>query len=129
MSVQQTQEIIMGYLSGHNPEALAEEAVFTMMVDGSEDKGREAIAQKLQYFYSVAFDAQFEAINTVFGDGHAFTEGYMLGKHIGEFAGIPATGKDVRVPMCVSYDVENGQIQRARVYFLVASLMQQLGIG
>ncbi|MFN2234015.1 MAG: hypothetical protein ACK2U1_07270, partial [Anaerolineales bacterium] len=63
MSVQQTQEIIMGYLSGHNPDALAEEAVFTMMVDGSEDKGREAIAQKLQYFYSVAFDAQFEAIN------------------------------------------------------------------
>ena len=52
-----------------------------------------------------------------------------MGKHIGEFAGIPATGKDVRVPMCVSYDVENGQIQRARVYFLVASLMQQLGIG
>jgi steroid delta-isomerase-like uncharacterized protein len=127
MSVDETKEIMMGYFSGHNSEALAKDAVFTMMSDGTDDKGREAIAQKLQYFYSVAFDAQFEAIHTVFGDGHAFTEGYMVGKHIGEFAGIPATGKDVRVPMCVSYDVENGQIQRARVYFLMASLLAQLG--
>ena len=127
MSVEKTQEIVLGYLSGHNPEALAEDAVFTMMGDGSEDKGREAIAQKLQYFYSIAFDARFESINTIFGDGHAVTEGHMVGKHIGEFAGIPPTGKVVRVPMCVSYDVENDQIQRARVYFLISTLMQQIG--
>ena len=67
-------------------------------------------------------------MNTIFDDGHAFTEGFLVGKHIGEFAGIPATGKDVKVPMCVSYDVSAGQIQRARVYFLMASLMHQLGV-
>ena len=129
MSVKKTKEIMMGYFSGHNPEALAEDAVFTMMSDGTEDIGREAIAQRLQSFYRAAFDGKFESTNTVFGDGHAFTEGYLVGKHIGEFAGIPATNRGVRVPMCVSYDVENGQIQRARVYFLMASLMNQLGVG
>ena len=129
MSVEKTREIVLGYLSGHNPEALAEDAVFTMMVDGSEDRGREAIAQKLQFFYQAAFDGIFESTNTIFSDGHAFTEGYLVGKHIGEFAGIPASGKEVRVPMCVSYDVENGQIRRARVYLLMFALLQQLGVA
>jgi len=55
--------------------------------------------------------------NTVFGDGHAFTEGYLVGKHVGEFAGIPASGKDVRIPMCASYDVR------------MATLLNQLGVG
>ena len=129
MSVEETKEIMMGYFSGHNPEALAEDAIFTMMSDGTEDKGREAIVQRLQSFYRATFDGSYEATNTVFGDGHAFTEGYLVGKHIGEFAGISATGNDVRVPMCVSYDVADGQIQRARIYFLMASLMNQLGVG
>ena len=128
MSVETTQEVMMGYLSGHNPEALAEDAIFTMMADGSEDRGRKAIAQKLQYFYGAAFDAKFESTNMVIGDGHAVVEGFLAGKHIGDFAGVPATGKDVRVPMCISYDVENGQIKRARVYFLMGTLMHQLGV-
>jgi predicted ester cyclase len=56
-------------------------------------------------------------------------EGDFVGKHIGEFVGIPATGKDVRVPMCISYDVGERKIEHARVYFLMASLTQQLGIS
>ena len=43
-------------------------------------------------------------------------EGHVTGKHIGEFAGIPATGKEIRVPICVSYDLEDDKIQRARIY-------------
>ena len=46
----------------------------------------------------------------------------------GEFAGIPATGKDVRVPLCVVYDLENDQIKQGRVYFEMPALLQQLGI-
>jgi predicted ester cyclase len=56
-------------------------------------------------------------------------EGDFVGKHIGEFAGIPATGKDVRVPICVVYDLENDQIKRGRVYFEMPALMQQLGLS
>ena len=50
------------------------------------------------------------------------------GKHIGEFAGIPATGKQVRVPLTVVYDVANGRISRGRIYLIVPVLMQQLGV-
>jgi limonene-1,2-epoxide hydrolase len=40
---------------------------------------------------------------------------------------VAATGRDVDVPLCVVYDVANGQITRARIYLQVNVLMQQIG--
>ena len=77
----------------------------------------------------VAFDATAETTNTIFADGKAVVEGDFVGRHVGEFAGIPATNKDVRVPMCVVYDLEYDQIKRGRVYFEMPVLLRQLGIG
>jgi predicted ester cyclase len=66
----------------------------------------------LKYFYQLAFNADAEIRNTVFADGKAVFEGDFIGKHIGEFAGIPATNRQVRVPLCVVYDLENDLIKR-----------------
>ncbi|GIL15980.1 MAG: hypothetical protein BroJett039_11530 [Chloroflexota bacterium] len=82
----------------------------------------------LDYFYHVAFDATAETRTLLFGENNAMVEGDFVGKHIGEFAGIPATGKNVRVPICVVYDLENAQIKRGRVYFEMPALMAQLGV-
>jgi predicted ester cyclase len=54
-------------------------------------------------------------------------EGLFIGKHIGEFAGIAATGREVRVPICVVYDLADGKIRRGRVYLEMPVLMKQLG--
>ena len=62
-------------------------------------------------------------------DQKAIAEWDFIGRHIGEFAGIPATGKDVRVPLCVAYDLENDQIKRGRFYFEMPALLQQLGVN
>jgi predicted ester cyclase len=56
----------------------------------------------------------------------AVLEAEFVGKHIGEFAGMPATGRSVRVPLCVIYDLEAGKIKRARVYMETPVLMRQL---
>jgi predicted ester cyclase len=61
-------------------------------------------------------------------DSHAVWEGHLIGKHIGEFAGIPATGKDVCVPLCVVYDLAEDEIRRARMYLEMPVLRQQLGV-
>ena len=129
MSVERTKNIVDPYIKDHNPKALAEDAIFILMATGEEVIGRENIGLTLQYFYQQAFEAFFEPNNLIYGDGHAVVEGYFVGKHIGEFVGIPATDKDVRVPMIISYDVGEEKIEKARVYFLMAALTQQLGIS
>ena len=108
---------------------MAPDVVFTMMADGSETHSPEGVAGLLHYFYHVAFDATAEVTNTMVGDGKAMVEGFVVGKHIGEFAGIPPTNKAFRVPICVTYDLEDDQIKRARIYFELLSLMAQLGVG
>ena len=55
-------------------------------------------------------------------------EADIVGRHIGEFAGVPATNRQVRVPVCVVYDLERDMIKRARVYLEIPVLMKQLGV-
>ena len=108
---------------------MAEDVVFTIMATGQEHKGPEGVQQMLQYFYQIAFEATAETKNFIVADGKAVLEADFIGKHIGEFAGIPATGKNVNVPLCVVYDLENDQIKRGRVYFEMPALMAQLGVS
>lgn len=41
---------------------------------------------------------------------------------------MPATGKQVRVPLCIVYELEDEQIRKARVYFEMPVLLQQLDV-
>ena len=131
MSIESTSQVMRQYWdSGHTGvSTMADDVVFTMMADGSETHSPEGVRQMLHYFYHVAFDAYAETKNEVVSDGRAVIEADVIGTHIGEFAGIPATGKKFRVPLCVSYDLENDQIKRARIYFEMPVLMAQLGVG
>jgi predicted ester cyclase len=53
-------------------------------------------------------------------------EAVFVGRHTGEFLGIPPTGLDVRKPYCVAYDVAEGSITALRAYFPTASLLATL---
>lgn len=131
MSVESTRDVMMKYWDAEHSDAsmMADDVVFTMMPTGEETRTPDGVLGLLNYFYHVAFDATASTENTIIGDGHAMVEGHVIGKHIGEFAGIPATGKDIRVPICVSYDLEDDRIRRARVYFEMPVLMRQLGVA
>jgi steroid delta-isomerase-like uncharacterized protein len=130
MSVESTQKTMTQYIDSEHSDVsmMAEDVVFTVMATGQEHKTPEGVLQMLNYFYHIAFEATAETTNTIFADGQALVEGDFVGRHIGEFAGVPATGKDVRVPLCVVYDLDNGQITRGRVYFEMPVLMAQLGV-
>jgi steroid delta-isomerase-like uncharacterized protein len=131
MSVDSTREAITKYLNSKHSDVsmMADDVVFTHMATGEEHHGPEGVLQMLHYFYHIAFDADAVTRNTIFADGKAVLEADFVGKHIGEFAGISATNKQVRVPLCVVYDVENDQIKRGRVYFEMPVLLQQLGVS
>jgi predicted ester cyclase len=105
---------------------VTEDAVFVSMNTGEETHGREAVGQMLNYFYHVAFDAKAEVTNKVITEKKAVLEFNFKGKHIGEFAGMQPTNKEVNVPTCISYDLENGLIKKGRVYMLIDVMMKQL---
>lgn len=130
MSAETTRAVMTKYFNSEHSDTsmLADDVVFTIMGTGQEHHGKEGVLGMLNYFYHIAFDATAETKNTIFADQQAVVEGDFVGKHIGEFAGIPATQKDVRVPLCVVYDLENDKIKRGRVYFEMPALLQQLGL-
>ena len=130
MSIESTRETMLRYFNSEHSDVsmMAEDVVFTVMPTGQENRGREGVLGVLNYFYHVAFEATANPRLTFFDEHNALWEGDFVGKHIGEFAGIPATGKDVRVPLCVVFDVANHQIKRGRVYFEMPALLQQLGV-
>lgn len=128
MSIERNRRALHGYLMEHDDSFLAADAVFTDMSSGQEWKGREEVAGMLHWFYHVAFDAEAEPVSLVIDEEHAAFEGIVVGRHIGEFAGIPATNKEFRAPLCVVYDLADGKITRGRVYFAVPALLAQLGV-
>ena len=131
MSIESTRETMLRYFNSEHGDVsmMAEDVVFTIMATGQEHHGRDGVFGMLQYFYHIAFDATAITRVSLFGENNAMIEGDFVGKHIGEFAGIPATGKDVRVPLCVVYDLTNDQIKHGRVYFEMPALLQQLGVS
>src|SRR5437588_2649938 len=127
MSVESTQAVITSYFVEHDVTRLAEDAEFTIMGTGQKFQGREGVQQMLDYFYHMAFEAQAEPTNMVFAPGQAVAEAEFVGKHLAEFAGVPASGKEVRIPMCLVYDLSSDQIVRGRVYFETPAFLQQVG--
>jgi steroid delta-isomerase-like uncharacterized protein len=128
--VMNTREVISKWIDSEHTDTsvLADDVAFTSMNTREEDRGPEGILQSLNYIYHVAFDARFELTNLIIEGGIGAAEADFVGEHIGEFAGIPPTHKHVRVPLCVVYEVENDKIKRARIYFEMPAMFEQLGV-
>ena len=119
-------ENVNAYFQTHDTKYLTDDVEFTDLTTGQVTKGREAVGQMLHHIYHEAFDAHAEIINTIVTGDKAVLEATFTGKHIGEFAGVAATGKEVKVPLCVVYDLSGDKIKRARIYLLASVLFQQL---
>ncbi len=66
-------------------------------------------------------------MSRVVGPGRVAAEWIFVGTHTGEFDGVPATGKAVRIPFSLVYDVRDDQIAEARVYFEYPVFHSQVG--
>jgi predicted ester cyclase len=120
---------MLAYFQTHDVKYIAEDAVFRNMATGECYRGRAEIGAMLHYMYQVAFDAKAEMKSYIITAGKAQVEGDFVGRHTGEFAGIPATNKEVRVPMCVTYDLKDGLIQEARIFVMADVLIRQFGVS
>jgi steroid delta-isomerase-like uncharacterized protein len=126
MSAESTRRVVEAYLGDHGVDALADDVVYTVMGSGQVARGKEEVAALLHYFYHGAFEATARGRSLVVGETQAVFEGDFEGRHVGEFAGIPATMKTVTVPLCVVYDIAGDRISAARIYFEMDALRDQL---
>ena len=126
MSIDETRKVLEAYWQDHDARHVAEDAVFVMKPTGEEIRGREAIAKHLAGFYHGALEARAVTTNAIFSEGKGVLEARVVGRHTGTFAGVPATGRDVEVPLCVTYEVRDGLIQRANIYLMVNVLLAQI---
>jgi SnoaL-like polyketide cyclase len=121
-----TKENFENFLATHDVKYIAEDAVYKNFGTGDEYHGRDEIGGMLHFMYHVAFDARAEVTNKIVTEKKAMFEANFVGKHIGEFSGVQPTNKEINVPLCVSYDMENGLIKKARIYLLTDVLMRQI---
>jgi steroid delta-isomerase-like uncharacterized protein len=126
MSTEANRATLAAYAKDHDPSYLAPDAVYTDMATGQEFRGREAVGAMLHWFYHVAFEAHAETVNMVVDGDRGALEGVVIGRHIGEFAGVPGTGQDVRIPISVFYEFRDGQIVTGRFYLSVPVFLSQV---
>lgn len=124
--VENTRRIAEPYFEDHDVEALAPDVSYTIAATGEEIDGREGVAEMLSVFYEDVFDASAEITGTYYGDGFAVEEFVLRGKHVGEFNGMPATGRTVEMPACLVVEVGDEHIERARLYPQFNRLFDQL---
>jgi steroid delta-isomerase-like uncharacterized protein len=129
MSVETTRAAMDRYWDDDDLSVVADDAVYTLTHSGREIRGRDAVTLLLEDFYRHTFDARFKVANKIVDDGRAVLEGRFAGRHIGDFEGIPATNREIDVPICVVYELEKDQIKRVRVFLQVAVLREQLGVS
>ena len=104
----------------------AVDVVWTTMETGEEVRGRDAVRDLIVWFHVQAFDATPELRHLVCGDGVAAIEAEFIGRHIGEFAGIEATGVTVRLPYTVFYELDGDRISALRAYISLSGIAAQL---
>ena len=76
----------------------------------------------------VAFpDQRHENVRLHFADDVVISEFDLLGTNLGEFYGMPPTGKAFRVPVVALFFFEGDRITNERVYLDSASLLRQIG--
>jgi predicted ester cyclase len=134
MSLASTRETMEAYAKsllsfGDYSRYLADDVTITLMGTDREVKGREAARQFIDFLHQQAFRTNNQVRNILVGDNSAMAEIEFVGTHIGEFEGIVATNRQVRVPYAVAYDLKDDKITALRLYFPMELLLQQIGSG
>jgi predicted ester cyclase len=105
---------------------LADDVAMEVIGSGQTARGKAAVEGMIRYLHEQAFDGTAE-VKCLLVDGDcAALEADFVGRHIGEFAGIAATGRDVRVPYSVHYSLAGGRITALRIYGLASDLIAAL---
>jgi predicted ester cyclase len=126
-----TSEVVREYITallakGPATEYFADDIVMTVVDLDQQIVGKEAVAQMVTNFHEVAFTTALEVRQFLAGTGIAYAEILFVGTHTGDFAGIPATGREVRVPYVAVTELSDDFITAIRLYGPASGIIRQL---
>ena len=127
----QTRQIMQHYLDalikrGDFARYFTDDVAVTIEGTGQHAAGRDSAEQLIRFLHEKAFDARPELKNLLVDEDKAAIEANFEGTHTGEFAGIQPTGREVRVPYSVVYELREDQISQLRIYLPLNALMEQI---
>jgi len=91
-------------------------------------KGPAGFRQIITMFDSAFPDMKITVEDTIEEGNKVATWGYWTGTHKGDFQGIPATGKNVKIGYIDTWKIKDGKLHENWVQMDIAGLMQQLGV-
>ena len=90
--------------------------------------GRDAAEKVLRTVFNAFLDHRVKIEHLII-DGNEVASVLMLeGTHIGEFLGLPPTGKPFTMPAVFFYQLENGKIVKERRIYDFTGLLVQIGV-
>ncbi|MBA2470013.1 MAG: nuclear transport factor 2 family protein [Chloroflexia bacterium] len=131
MTQARTEEVMGAYVeallsNGSFADYFADDVVVTFVDVGQEIVGRDAAEQAIVDFHQVAFATAPEVQTFIAGPGIAYAEVLFVATHTGDFAGIPATGREVSVPYVAVWELSGDKITALRLYGPASGLIQLL---
>lgn len=112
---------------GSFADYLSDDVALELVGSGQSAHGRTEVAGMIRYVHEQVFDATAKLKSLVVEGMSAALEADFVGRHTAEFAGIPATGRLVRLPYSVHYDLTpDGQVSALRIYGLADELVHAL---
>jgi steroid delta-isomerase-like uncharacterized protein len=104
---------------------------YEIVPTGQVFDGAEAVMRYYRTTRTAFPDQRHDNVRLHVADGAVIAEFDLLGTNLGEFYGMPPTGKAFRVPMIAVFsfdgDRAGGRITNERVYFDNHSLLAQIG--
>ena len=130
-TTERTRAVMAAYLDaltggGDYGAYLADDVTLTVTETGELTRGRAAVVGLIDYLHKQAFAASPVVRSVIADDGRAALEAEFVGTHVGEFAGVPPTGRRVGVPYAVAYDLAGDAIGALRLYLPMDALVRQL---
>lgn len=105
----------------------AEDGVIESPTAGTHT-GPEAAERTFRVVFSAFLDLTTKVEERIIDGNTAVTMLSIEGTHIGEFLGLPPTGKRFVIPAVFFYKLENGKIIRERRIYDFTGLLVQIGL-
>jgi steroid delta-isomerase-like uncharacterized protein len=118
--------------SSHDPERVlalfTDDCVFEDVTFAVVTRGKEELRGFVTGAFAAVPDIRFELKSSFAAGQRAALEWVMSGTHMGDFPGLPATGKRLSVRGSTLLELDAGGIRREADYWDAATFMRQVGL-